>query len=192
MTGDATVLVVDDEPRVCEAFELWLEETYRVVTSTSGEEALERMDGSVDVVLLDRHMPGMSGDEVLAEIRDAGYDCRVAMVTAVDPDFDIADMAFDHYVSKPVDSETLESVIDRLLGIGQYDTHMTDLYGISQKITTLEAEKSRSELSRSEEYADLVDRQQRLEGEMGDIMASLGADDVEQLFEVAAGREREE
>jgi DNA-binding response OmpR family regulator len=192
MTEDATVLVVDDEPRVCQAFDLWLQETYRVVTATSGEAALERMDDSVDVVLLDRHMPGMSGDEVLTKIRDAGYNCRVAMVTAVDPDFDIVDMPFDHYVSKPVDGGTLEDVIDGLLGIEQYDSHMADLYGVTQKVATLEAEKSRTELSRSEEYADLVDRREALRGEMNDIMATLDADDVEQLFEVAAGCEREE
>jgi DNA-binding response OmpR family regulator len=36
-------------------------------------------------VLLDRRMPGLSGDNALNRIREREYDCRVAMVTAVDP-----------------------------------------------------------------------------------------------------------
>jgi DNA-binding response OmpR family regulator len=196
MTGDgtasadgetATVLVVDDEPRVCQAFELWLSESYRVETATDGETALARLDDDVDVVLLDRHMPGLSGDEVLERIREGAYDPRVAMVTAVDPDFDIVEMPFDHYVSKPVDGSELEAVIDRLLELDQYDGHVTDLYGVTEKIVTLEAEKTRSALADSEEYAALVDRRDRLEAEMADIVASMDDDGIGRLFDVATG-----
>jgi len=59
------------------------------------------IDETVDVVLLDRMMPGMSGQEVLAAIRERGLDCRVAMVTAVDADFDVIEMGFDEYLGKP-------------------------------------------------------------------------------------------
>jgi hypothetical protein len=38
-------------------------------------------------------MPILSGNEVLAAIEERPVDCRVAMVTAVDPDFDIIEMA---------------------------------------------------------------------------------------------------
>jgi DNA-binding response OmpR family regulator len=198
MTGDrtasadgetATVLVVDDEPRVCQAFDLWLSESYRVETATDGETALARLDDDVDVVLLDRHMPGLSGDEVLERIREGAYDPRVAMVTAVDPDFDIVEMPFDHYVSKPVDGKELEAVIDRLLELDQYDGHVTDLYGVTEKIVTLEAEKTRSALADSDEYAALVDRRDRLEAEMADIVASMDDDGIGRLFDVATGDE---
>jgi len=184
---DPSVLVVDDEPRVCEAFELWLRDDYRVLTATSGEAALDQMSDRIDVVLLDRHMPGLSGDEVLTRLREADYDCRVAMVTAVDPDLDIVEMPFDHYVSKPVDGETLQNVVERLLQIGRYGDRMTDLYGIIQKIVTLESEKTRSELSDSERYARLAERRDRLQEQMDDIIASLDADEVGYLFETTSG-----
>ena len=198
MTGDgtasadgetATVLVVDDEPRVCQAFDLWLSESYRVETATDGETALARLDDDVDVVLLDRHMPGLSGDGVLERIREGAYDPRVAMVTAVDPDFDIVEMPFDHYVSKPVDGRELEAVIDQLLELDQYDGHVTDLYGVTEKIVTLEAEKTRSALADSDEYAALVDRRDRLEAEMADIVASMDDEGIGRLFDVATGDE---
>ena len=178
-----TVLVVDDEPRVCQAFELWLDGTYRVVTATDGETALERLDGRIDVVLLDRHMPGLSGDEVLDRIREGDHDPRVAMVTAVDPDFDIVDMPFDHYVSKPVDGETLEGVIERLLELDRYDGSLSDFYAVTEKIATLEAAKTRHELGDSEEYTALVERRERLETEVNDRRAAV--DDVDRLFEMA-------
>jgi len=183
----ASVLIVDDEPRVCEAFELWLQDAYQVVTATGGEEALSKMDDDIDVVLLDRHMPGLSGDEVLSRIREAGYDCRIAMVTAVDPDFDIVDMPFDHYVSKPVDGDTLQRVVDRLLQIERYGDKLSDLYGVSQKLGTLEAEKTRSELAESEKYTDLVERRDTLRREVDDIVASLDPDEINNLFETMAG-----
>jgi DNA-binding response OmpR family regulator len=185
-TEQESVLIVDDEPRVCEAFQLWLRDDYHVVTATDGEKALERMDDDIDVVLLDRHMPGLSGDEVLERIREAGYDCRVAMVTAVDPDFDIVEMPFDHYVSKPVDGERLKEVVDRLLGIERYGEKMTALYGLMQKIGTLEAEKTRAELAESERYADLVERREQLQAEMDDIVTSLDTSEIDSLFETAA------
>jgi CheY-like chemotaxis protein len=56
------VLAIDDEPRVVQAFDLWLGEDYRVETATSGSDGLELLSDAVDIVLLDRHMPGMSGE----------------------------------------------------------------------------------------------------------------------------------
>lgn len=185
-TGSGSVLIVDDEPRVCEAFQLWLQDDYQVVTATDGKQALAQMDDSIGVVLLDRHMPGLSGDEVLSRIREAGYDCRVAMVTAVDPGFDIAEMPFDHYVSKPVDGETLQRVVSQLLQVERYGGNMTDLYGLMQKIGTLEAEKTNAELAESERYADLVERREALQDEMTDILASLDTTEIDRLFETAA------
>jgi CheY-like chemotaxis protein len=178
-----SVLVVDDEARVVQAFELWLDD-YDVVTATDGSEALERMHGGIDVVLLDRHMPGLSGDEVLDRIRETGYGCRVAMVTAVDPDFDIVDMPFDHYVSKPVDAGELQEVVDRLLGVDEYDRRLNDLYAVTQKVATLEAEKTRGQLQDSDRYADLLDEQDRLQSEVDDLVASLDAPGMERLFDV--------
>jgi response regulator RpfG family c-di-GMP phosphodiesterase len=141
------------------------------------------MDEGVDVVLLDRHMPGLSGDEVLDRIRQAEYDCRVAMVTAVDPDFDIVEMPFDHYVSKPVDAEELRSVVDRLLGVDEFDRRLNELYAVTQKVATLEAEKSEGQLRDSDRYADLLDEQERLQGAVDEAMASLDVAGMEQLFD---------
>lgn len=66
--NSGSILVVDDEPVI---------------------------DEDVDVVLHDCRMPDRSGGQTLERIREQGYDCRVAMVTAVDLDFDIVEMDFE-------------------------------------------------------------------------------------------------
>ncbi|MFB6176845.1 MAG: response regulator transcription factor, partial [Halobaculum sp.] len=91
-----TVLVVDDEQQVADAYALRLQMEYDDVRKAyGGQEALDTVDETVDVVLLDRRMPDYSGGEVLEKMRERGLDCSVIMVTAVDPDFDIVSMPFD-------------------------------------------------------------------------------------------------
>ena len=72
-TQETTVLVVDDEEKLANMFTLWLRGDYEVKTVYEGEAFLAAVDTDVDVVLLDRRMPGYSGDDVLEmlERRDA-------------------------------------------------------------------------------------------------------------------------
>jgi len=191
-TGDdaddrPVVLAVDDEERVVQAFDLWLGDDYRVLTATSGSEGLDRLTDAVDVVLLDRHMPGLSGGEVLERIRESEHDCQVAMVTAVDPDFDIVEMPFDDYVPKPVDESTLREVVDRLLTVGRYDERMSELYAVSQTVATLEAEKTQAQLREDDRYTDLLDERDRLQAELDAMMESMGETEFERIFDADAG-----
>jgi DNA-binding NtrC family response regulator len=176
--GDAAgdrpvVLAVDDHERVAKSFEIWLSDEYDVRTALDGEAALAAVDDSVDVVLLDRHMPGRSGDEVLEAIRERGLDCRVAMVTGVDPDFDIVEMPFDEYVQKPLDESALRETVERLVELSEFDEGIEELYALSQKRATLEAEKSRTELERNADYAALCDRQEELAARLDETAGAV-------------------
>ncbi|MFB6084604.1 MAG: response regulator [Halorientalis sp.] len=165
-----TVLVVDDEPDVADAYAAQLEQEYEVRTAYSGEEALEKLGSDIDIVLLDRRMPDVSGDDVLEEIREAGYDCRVAMVTAVDPDFDIIEMPFDDYVIKPVSRSDLFDTIDRLLICAEYEEQLQEYYSLSTKYATLLANKSNAELESSDEFRDLREERDRVREELEDTV----------------------
>lgn len=182
-TDRPVVLAVDDRERVVQSFEIWLRDDYEVVTTADGESALARMDDTVDVVLLDRHMPGLSGDEVLREIRDAGYDCRVAMVTGVNPDFEVAEMPFDEYVQKPLDREALRETVARLLTLSQFDDGMEELYSLSQRRATLEAEKTEAELRNNDAYRRLCERQASLRESLDTAVAAADADALAGLLE---------
>lgn len=168
------VLVVDDEAEVAEVFAIWLEDDYETRVATGGREALEAIeDGDVDVVLLDRRMPDLSGDETLARMRERGFDGPVAMVTAVDPDFDIVDMEFDDYLVKPVSREELHETVERLGSIGSYDERTQDQFALARKLATLELEKSEAELETSEEYAALRSQFEEAQGALDEAFADM-------------------
>lgn len=157
-----SVLVVDDEPNVAEAYALWLRDDYAVDTAFDGEEALETVSHETDVVLLDRRMPNRSGDEALSAMREAGYDCRVAMVTAVDPDFDIVEMPFDSYLTKPVTREDIQATVEELLDLARYDDAVREQFALAEKQAALETGRPKSELKNHEEYQQLRARQETL------------------------------
>ena len=176
------VLVVDDEPDVADAYAAQLSSEYRVETAYSGEAALEELGPDVDVVLLDRRMPGVSGDDVLDEIRERGLDCRVAMVTAVDPDFDIIEMPFDDYVIKPVSGDDLFETIERLLNCAEYEATLQEYYALSSKYATLLSNKSDAVLETSEEFADLETRREEVREQLDDTVAQFDDEDFAAVF----------
>ncbi len=171
--GSPVVLVVEDEPDVAETYRRWLRSSYDVRVAPDGATAMTELDGDVDVVLLDRMMPEMAGEEVLREIRERELDCRVAMVSAVDPDFDIVEMGFDAYVTKPPDRDELTGTIERLLDRAELNDDLQEYYSLVARQSALQAEKTEAELAESDEYAALVDRiereRERVDEELGDM-----------------------
>jgi len=182
------VLAVDDDEEVIETYELWLADEYELRTAPSGEEALAHLDTDVDVVLLDRLMPGMSGEEVLAEIRERGIDCRVTMATAVEPDEDIAEMPFDAYVTKALERDSVRETIDRLVVRSEFDDTVQEYYATAEKLAVLEENKTEAELADSEEYRRLQQRFEKLDGQVS--ASQLSRDDlVHTLGEIETGQE---
>jgi len=172
--GGTTVLVVDDNRPIADTYAAFVGDEHEVLTAYGGEEALEKIDPSVDVVLLDRRMPDLSGDEVLAEIERRALDPRVVMVTAVDPEFDIVDMPFDDYVVKPVKRADIADIVAEMLQRASYDDDLRQFLALASKQATLERERDSAALARSEEYERI---QQRL-AEMRDRLG-VDTDDLE-------------
>jgi two-component system response regulator AdeR len=185
------VLIVEDEPDVAETYNLWLQDQYEVRMAGDGSEALELLDDDVDVVLLDRMMPGLSGDEVLERIRDSDSDCRVAMVTAVEPDFDILEMGFDSYLTKPIRSDELHETVSNLLERSEYDDLLQEYYSLVEKQATLEATKSSAELTESEEYTSLTERVDELQSDLSQTLGGVENDEdfIATLRELSNGDE---
>jgi two-component system response regulator HydG len=79
-----TLLVADDDPAVRQSLERTLaREGYQVVLAPDGQAALERLrQGGVDLLLSDLRMPGLTGLELLREVKSALPDVDVIMLTA--------------------------------------------------------------------------------------------------------------
>jgi len=170
------VLLVDDDPGILDTYSEWLSREYDVVTAADGEEALDVIDDTVSVVLLDRRMPGMSGREVLDKIRDEGYGCRVGIVTAVNPDFDVIDMGFDDYLVKPVTKEELTTTVESLLERAEYAEKVLRYHSLVSKKVLLEQRKTKDELARSDDYRDLLDELEEIESRVDELSQEMSSD----------------
>jgi two-component system response regulator AdeR len=178
------VLVVEDERDLSELYRTWLATSYRVRTAHDGRAALDELGEDVDIVLLDRRMPDLSGDEVLDRIRERGLDCRVAMVTAVEPDIDIVEMEFDDYLVKPVTEEELLRMVENLRIRDEYDDGVKQLFSLASKKALLEGEKDRPALETSEEYQQLLEDLTDLRADLDDKLARLSdSDDLTLIYQ---------
>jgi two-component system NtrC family response regulator len=78
------ILVVDDEPFVCDAVKMMLEfDGHQIETASSGLAALAVLEkASFDLVITDFAMPGMKGNELAAQIRARNPNQPIVMITA--------------------------------------------------------------------------------------------------------------
>lgn len=174
-----TVLIVEDEQHLADLYTDYLDERYDIRTAYSGEEGLEMLSPEIEVVLLDRRMPVVSGNEVLAEIQRRGLPARVAMVTAVNPDFDIIEMGVDDYLVKPVTREELAQVVDRLHTIAEYDERLQELTTRKLKRNVLQVEKSQTELDSSDRFQRLQEEIAEIEDRVDELAAELDVEETD-------------
>ena len=175
------VLLVEDETDLADLYAIYLSDVYDVQTANDGDAALELVGEDTDVVLLDRRMPDMTGDEVLAEIRSRGIDCRVAMITAVEPDLDIVEMAFDDYLVKPVTREDLHGLVEVLLRRAGYDARAQEFFRLASKKAALESTPDVS-VEEESEYQELTRRMEELREDLNETLSELTDDDFRQAF----------
>ncbi len=183
-----TVLVVDDEPDVADVYALRLSGAYETRTAYGGAEALEELSEDVDVVLLDRRMPDVDGDEVLDCIREDGYECRVIMLTAVDPGLDIVEMDFDDYLCKPAEKSDLVAAIEQQFRIQRYDDRLSEYLEATSKLALLEQELPPSAVEDNEEIEALRERVAELKAGLDESLADF--DDIDTAFRKISRHQR--
>jgi len=171
--NEATVLIVDDESDVADVYALRLRDRYDTRTAYGGREALDAVDETVDVVLLDRRMPVVHGDEVLETIRERELGCAVVMVTAVTPDLSVLELPFDDYLCKPVDRESLVEAGEKQLEATAHEQTLEEFFRLASKLILLDQQLSRTELEDSEQFQRTkrrtVELREQLRAEMDDF-----------------------
>ncbi|HVO69326.1 MAG TPA: response regulator transcription factor [Aggregatilineaceae bacterium] len=115
---DAYILVVDDEGAIRYSISKTLQRVgYQVHTAASGEEALEMMrHQEYDVVLTDIRMPGLSGVELLAQIKDQAPDAVVILLTgyaSLETAIESLRLGAHDYLVKPSSSQDIRNSVSQ-------------------------------------------------------------------------------
>lgn len=180
------VLVVDDEREVADAYALRLKGLSDVETVYNGENALEYIEAEpIDILLLDRHMPGLSGDEVLEELENRDFDGRIIMVTAIDPGFDVLNMPFDDYLCKPLEREDIRAVVNQQRLILGYET-LGEYFSTESKRAVLRSELPTEKRETHPEYQAIEQRTKSLRQRADRLL-----NDPNQFFEAFNDIDRE-
>ena len=113
------VLIVDDEPMICESVSAYLTSRgYRVFSADNGEDALEILGReSIMFVILDLMLPGMSGEEICERIR-RDSDVPIIMLTAKTSEESILNglgIGADDYMTKPFSVKQLYARMEAVL-----------------------------------------------------------------------------
>jgi DNA-binding response OmpR family regulator len=120
-TRPETILVVDDEPAVCISLEgVLIREGFRCFSATSGHEALEIMaEHSIDLVMLDLHMPMMDGLELMHIVHNRWPTTVIIVLTGFGT-LDSAVIALRNgahdYLLKPSTPEDIKASVHKGLG----------------------------------------------------------------------------
>jgi DNA-binding NtrC family response regulator len=114
------ILVVDDDPLVCESLkELLLLEGYAVDTAPDGEAAVTKVKADhFHLIISDIQMPGLNGMELLKELKGVEPDAPVIFITGhghIDGAVEAIKQGAYDYVTKPIDDVRLKLTIQRAL-----------------------------------------------------------------------------
>jgi DNA-binding response OmpR family regulator len=128
------ILWVDDEMDLLSPYILFLEEKgYEVTTATNGKDAVELCQKeSFDIIFLDENMPGLSGLETLALIKDIDPTVPMVMITKSEEE-NIMNMAIGSkiadYLTKPVNPSQILMTLKKNIHQKQIVTeHTTSTY----------------------------------------------------------------
>ncbi|MFD1539218.1 response regulator transcription factor [Nonomuraea guangzhouensis] len=176
------VLVVEDERMLADAIAEWLrDETHAVDTAHDGEAALQRIAvNDYDVVVLDRDLPRVHGDDVCRELVESESTARVLMLTAA---AEIGDrvtglsLGADDYLSKPFAFPELAA---RVLALGRRSRPAAPPVLRRAGITL---DPARREVFRNDRYVPLSKKEFAVLAEL--LLAGGGVVSAEHLLEKA-------
>ena len=115
------ILVVDDEPLVCDSITRMLAgDEQTVVTATTAEAALAALQHArFDLIIVDYQLPGMKGDELAAAVKSHDPHLALIMITAYPETLALSHKQLagvDLVISKPFGLQELREAVSKLLG----------------------------------------------------------------------------
>ena len=158
MAEGPSILVVDDELKICQFLEVLLKrEGYRVSSVQNASDALQRIEREThDLIITDLRMPGMDGFELVNRAKALREDMPIIMVTGyatVKTAVKAMRHGVDDYVTKPFNLDELRKVIGRTLQAVQMKRDNAELLERLKKANT-ELERHRKQLASKVQKTD--------------------------------------
>lgn len=124
MPPPPTILVVDDEPELCNVLKKVLtKEGYHVLIATSGHQALSLLknEGNIRLILLDLKMPVMGGLDLLKKMKGSGKKKLPAVIIltaygSLSSAREAMELGAVDYLTKPFDLEDVKAAVKEALG----------------------------------------------------------------------------
>ena len=181
------MLIVEDEPYMAEAIRDGLRlEAIAADIAGDGDTALELLSvNAYDIAVLDRDIPGPSGDEIARRIVASGSGMPILMLTAADRLDDKAsgfELGADDYLTKPFE---LQELVLRLRALDRRRAHHRPPV---REIAGLRLDPFRREVYRDGRYVALTRKQFAVLEVL--VAAEGGVVSAEELLETGVGRER--
>lgn len=173
---EPVVLVVEADPSLAAKYERWLSDSYGISIVTDGRAALDALDDTFDVVLLDSELPGEDEAELLHEIRRRDVDVQVVAMATADPGVDAVEVGFDAVVTKPVDADVLKQTVEDLLDRAEAGAELTEYHSLMERKGQLEADLTSEELADDEEYEEICEELDGLERDVDEKMGELDSE----------------
>lgn len=133
------ILCVDDEQRSLETLERTLDDEFDVLTASSAEQALSLLEEQpVQVILCDQRMPGMTGVELLSQVRDRWPDTGRLILSGYTDSDDIIrginDSGIHQYITKPWHPDALMDTLREVCQLSKLQQH-NELLAMEMKLT---------------------------------------------------------
>ncbi len=179
MSEKPTIMVVDDELGVRQAFNILLKDDYHVLLAASGEDAMAIFKKNrVDLVLLDIRLPDLDGITLLGKLKEMEPNTEIIMVTAV-MEIQTAVQAIKigayEYVVKPFVVDDVLTIIGRALEKGHLVREVTYL---------------RSELERYQPFERMVGKDEKML-KLFDLISTIAESDGAVLIQGESGTGKE-
>ena len=135
-----TILLIDDDPLMCEGVRVSLSQRFDLVMAHSGEAGLRCLSRDIDVVILDIRMAPMSGFDVCTEIRNRYPDIPIIFFTAYPGDKEPFDIINHHkpfaFIVKSNSIDQLEAALHDAVAYNDIRESRQSLQKLSYEIDT--------------------------------------------------------
>lgn len=131
MAQQGSILIVDDEAGPRESLRMILKPIYKIYTAANGKEALALIQKeNIDLVTLDLNMPGLSGIDVLKEIKKIRSDVEVIIITGygtLKNAQEVIRYGAGDFISKPFNVADIISIISKSFERRTYNLKINNL-----------------------------------------------------------------